>query len=332
MHYNTFEKGELFEKFVENELFKPSEYDLIHRTNSQSQNATRYAEDTLKPDFKFRCKNTNQEFYIEAKFRSGFNARDMIEVISYNQIERFKTLQKEENTPIYITIGYGGHPNNPNYISLIPLNELSYLELYDSFLRKFHIDKKSVNSNLLNLPEPQQQKPTEEHPLEKENISKKEDVNNTLILSSKNKKTALAITVALFIAVFLTFNVFKKTNEDLLKEKTIAYYSTIQSGNIDELENFIQPNVDKWYSQSNLTYTEIKEQTKSYINRHPKSKAEIQWDTFKITPLNDDYAVSYNMIYKLLKEDKGKDRIFHLKIHAIWGNDLKIKSLYEVKI
>ena len=78
MQYDSFKKGELFEKFVEDELFKVTEYDLIHRTNSISQNASRYAEDTLKPDFKFRCKQIQQEFYVEAKFRSGFNARDMI--------------------------------------------------------------------------------------------------------------------------------------------------------------------------------------------------------------------------------------------------------------
>ena len=152
MQYSTFKKGELFEKFVEDELFKPSEYTLIHRTNSQAQNETRYAEDTLKPDFKFRCNKTQQEFYVEAKFRSGFNANDKIDVISYSQIERFKVLQKEENRPIYIAIGYGGYPNNPNYVSLIQLDELSYLELYDSFLRRFHIAKTVVNRRRLNLP------------------------------------------------------------------------------------------------------------------------------------------------------------------------------------
>lgn len=38
------------------------------------------------------------------------------------------------------------------------------------------------------------------------------------------------------------------------------------------------------------------------------------------------------MIYKLLKENRGKDIIYHLKINAIWNNDLKIKSLYEEKL
>ena len=74
MQHSSFKKGDLFEKFVVDELFKVNKYDLIHRTNTYDQNETRFAEDTLKPDFKFRCKKTQKEFYVEAKFRSGFNS------------------------------------------------------------------------------------------------------------------------------------------------------------------------------------------------------------------------------------------------------------------
>ncbi|MWW23148.1 hypothetical protein [Algibacter lectus] len=329
MQYSSFEKGELFEKFVEDKLFKVTDYDLIHRTNSISQNETRYAEDTLKPDFKFRCKTTQQEFYVEAKFRSGFNAKDMIEVISYNQIERFKIIQKEENTPVYIAIGYGGVPDNPNYVSLIPLDELSYLELYDSYLRRFHIDKALVNSSQLNF----SITPQESEERLKESINEqKARVEEDSVSRFKNKKFIVGFAIGLLLLSFFIFNVFKTPTEDTLKQKTTEYYSTIQSGNIDELENYINPYVNKWYSKSNVTFSEIKKQTQAYIKNHPESRVEIQWDTFKVTPLNDDYAVTYNMIYKLLKEDYGKDKIFHLKINAVWSNDLKLKSLYEEKI
>jgi len=329
MQYSSFEKGELFEKFVEDELFKDTEYDLIHRTNNIIQNATRYAEDTLKPDFKFRCKQTQQEFYVEAKFRSGFNARDMIEVISYNQIERFKILQKEENTPIYIAVGYGGLPDNPDYVSLIPLDELSYLELYASYLRRFHIDKRLVDSSQLNFSIVKQ---ASEESLEEQTKEREAIVKPVSISRFKNKKNVALAVSGLLLVVFLVFNVFNTSIEHTIKQKTREYYSTIQSGNIDALENYISPIVNKWYSRSNMTFEEIKAQTKSYIKRHPESRAEIQWDTFKVEPLNDDYAVTYTMIYKLLKENKGKDKIFHLKIHAVWGDDLKLKSLYEERL
>jgi hypothetical protein len=46
----SFEKGELFETYVSETLFKASQYDLIHRTNSHDQNESRFAEHTLKPN------------------------------------------------------------------------------------------------------------------------------------------------------------------------------------------------------------------------------------------------------------------------------------------
>lgn len=327
----SFEKGELFEKFVADELFKAADYDLIHRTNSYDQNKSRYAEDTRKPDFKFRCKKTKQEFYVEAKFRSGFNSDNKIEVISYGQIERFKIFQKKENTPIYIVVGYGRSPDNPYNVSLIPLNELSYLELYPSFLKRFKIDKRVVNSNQLNLQ-------TKQHKIESEipfEVQNKEQVNANGKISTprfKNKKILVASGIGLFLVAFLIFNTSNTSIEETLKQKTTEYYNTLHSGDIDALENYISPNVNKWYSQSNITFDEIIKDTKAYIKRHPASRTEIQWDTFKVTPLNDDYSVTYNMIYKLLKENKGKDIIYHLKIHAIWDKGLKIKSLYEERI
>jgi hypothetical protein len=61
----SFRKGEDFEKYVEQSLFLKKDFDLVHRTNNFDQNKNRFAENTLHPDFKFRCKKTNNEFYIK---------------------------------------------------------------------------------------------------------------------------------------------------------------------------------------------------------------------------------------------------------------------------
>jgi peroxiredoxin family protein len=321
--------GDSFENYVSETLFTKSQYDLVHRTNTYDQNKVRFAKDTLKPDFKFRCKKTQQEFYVEAKFRSGFNANDMIEVISYTQIERFRVIQKEENTPIYIAVGYGGWPNNPDKISLIKLDDLEYLALYKSVLWKHRINKTLVDSAQLNFQTSHQEivkTPIEETKVEADRVT---EISKPRL---NTKTIAVATAIGLLVTVFLMFNGLNATIEDTLKQKTTEYYKTIQSGNIDGLENYISPTVTKWYTKSNLTIDQIKQDTEAYNNRHPQSRVEIQWNTFEVTPLNNDYAVSYTMIYKLLKENKGKDKIYHLKIHAIWTEDLKIKSLYEEKI
>jgi peroxiredoxin family protein len=325
MPQTSYEIGDSFENYVSETLFNANQYDLIHRTNTYDQNKVRFAEHTLKPDFKFRCKQTQQEFYVEAKYRSGFNENNMIDVMSDGQRERFRAIQKEENTPIYIAVGYGGLPANPNNISLIKLDDLQYLELYKSFLWKHRINKTLVDSEQLNLQTLMPKAIIEET----KNVVSVDEITKPRL---NTKTIAIATAIGLLVTVFLMFNGFNTTIEDTLKQKTTAYYSTIQSGNIEALENYISPTVHKWYSQSSLTFPEIKKQTEAYIKRHPESRADIQWDTFKVTPLNNDYAVTYNMIYKLLKENNGKDKIYHLKIHAIWSEDLKIKSLYEEKI
>jgi hypothetical protein len=149
----SFKKGEDFEKYVEQSLFLKKDFDLVHRTNNFDQNKNRFSENTLHPDFKFRCKKTNNEFYIEAKFRSKFNQNDKLEIMSLAQKERFIIIQKKEKIPVFIVIGYQGWSNNPDNISLIPLNELIYLELYPIFLQKFNIKKENISSESLNLKE-----------------------------------------------------------------------------------------------------------------------------------------------------------------------------------
>lgn len=331
MQPESFKKGGLFEKFVQDELFQATDYDLIHRTNTYEQNEARYAEVTLWPDFKFRCKKTNQEFYVEAKFRSRFNAEKKLEVISYTQIERFKVIQKEESIPIFIVIGYGGSPENPANVSLIPLTKLSYLEVYRTYLKGFAINKGPVASATLNLTlkpfERETQAPQQMRNQEPENPVKKASTS-----PFKNKKVLVAAGLGLLLVAFLLFNIFNTSIEETLKQKTTQYYSTLHSGNIDALENFISPRVDKWYSKTNVSLQEIKEDTRRYIKRHPATSTDIQWDTFKVTPLHDSHAVTYTMVYKLLKENKGRDIIYHLRIHAVWDKDLKITSMYEEKI
>jgi hypothetical protein len=149
----SFKKGEDFEKYVEQSLFLKKDFDLVHRTNNFDQNKNRFAENTLHPDVKFRCRETNNEFYIEAKFRSKFNQNDKLEIMSLAQKERFIIIQKKEKIPVFIVIGYQGWSNNPDNISLIPLNELIYLELYPIFLQKFNIKKENISSESLNLKE-----------------------------------------------------------------------------------------------------------------------------------------------------------------------------------
>lgn len=314
MDNSSFEKGEKFEGFVEKNLFPKSDYDLIHRTNAFSQNSKRYSENTLKPDFKFRCKKTKKEFYIEAKYRSSFNSDDMVEVISFTQLERFRKIQADENTSVFIVLGIEGSPENPKNVSLIPLNELAYLKLYPSFINKFKIEKSAVTNEIL----------------------KSYDVeytNNDLEKKQfKAKHKNILIGMLLLIITTTSFFIFYENTESKIRKKTTEYYQHLENGNINALKNYIAPKVNNWYDKSDLTLDEIIIETSKYLKNFPKSTTNVQWDTFKFSELGEDYLCTYNLLYKIKSKGKFKDKIYHLKIKATWGKDFKLKSIVENRL
>lgn len=153
MKNTSFEKGENFERFVEEQLFSQKDYVLVHRTNNFEQNKDRYAENTLFPDFKFRCKKTLEEFYVEAKFRSKFNSKKQIEIMSDAQFDRFNSIEYKEVKPVYLAIGIGGESTFPERISLIPLKEIKNPKLSENFVKDYYVRTRSINTNELKLNE-----------------------------------------------------------------------------------------------------------------------------------------------------------------------------------
>jgi len=319
---SSFTKGEQFEHFVENVLFIKEDYILVHRTNNYEQNEDRVSEDTLKPDFKFRCRKTQKEFYVEAKFRSSLNTDKKVEILTPIQLERFKMIQQYEKLPIFIVVGFGGTPDNPKRVSLIPFTELKYLELYLNYLNSFSIEKKGIKSTKLNLG----------------NFSPnlKEPELNKDIKPAKNTRKKIIVELLLIVLIFsiiFGYSYSKKDNiEKDIQQKVSQYYTTLELGNISGLDAFINPKVDKWYTKNGLTLYEIKKEATEYQKKYPNTKAEIQWDSFEVTNLNNDYFVSYKMVYKILSNGKSKDKVYHLRINAVWDKNLKLKSMYEVKL
>jgi phenylpropionate dioxygenase-like ring-hydroxylating dioxygenase large terminal subunit len=117
--------------------------------------------------------------------------------------------------------------------------------------------------------------------------------------------------------------------DDSLRKKTEAYYQTIELGAVGNLDNYINPEVDKWYNKNNLTLDEIKIDTYQYLKKYPHTKTNIKWDTFEVTPLNDDYLATYQLDYQIFSK-RLKNKVYHLTIKALWGENMKLKSIYEI--
>ncbi len=320
----SFRKGEEFKKFVENQLFHNSDYELIDRTDSFEQNKDQYEEDTRKPDFKFRCRKMDKEFYVEAKFYANFNPDEMLEVINFLQLERFRSLEQLEDIPVFVVVGYIGLPIAPKYISLIPLQELKDSKLTPSFLKSFAIEKTVVQTKKLKLDE-------QITPTDMDNESTSQENDN----SFKNNKLAYAI-MSLAVLIFLSLG-FKSTHkyslEQKLRQKTFEYYAVIEDGNLDALENYLSSKVQKWYTTSDVNFEQIKADALAYQKKYPNTSISIQWDTFEFISMpTEEYKTSYDMIYKIESTNSDKDLTYHLKINVTWDQDFKIKSIFENRI
>jgi hypothetical protein len=149
---DSFVKGEEFEEYVRKYIFPSSHYDLIHKTHDFHSNNGDYVESSLKPDFKFRDKKNNQEFYVEVKWREGVYYKNKIEWCNDQQLRRYKAIDKNE-TRVFIVLGFGDKPVKPHEIILFPVSGCNYNALYDSFLDKysFHIDNPVFSGYLWKL-------------------------------------------------------------------------------------------------------------------------------------------------------------------------------------
>jgi hypothetical protein len=143
----SFKVGETFEDYVRKFIFPERDYTLLDRTHNYASNSKDYIESSLKPDFKFRDKYSQKEFYVEAKFRSNINNEKVV-WCTQRQLIRYQECNKE--TPVFIILGIGGEPDYPRFISLLPLSAARYCGLYTSVIDKFDIEPgKTVSSRML---------------------------------------------------------------------------------------------------------------------------------------------------------------------------------------
>ena len=141
----SFKKGEAFENFVREKLFISTYYDLVAKTHNYRDNKADFVEVSMQPDYLFRDKRTKREFYVEVKFRSGFY-RDKIEWCkSREQLKRYQIVNKSK--PVFLALGIGGEPNNPEYICIIPMEDIKYTGLFESFLNNYVVMKNTPVSS-----------------------------------------------------------------------------------------------------------------------------------------------------------------------------------------
>jgi hypothetical protein len=133
----NFRKGDQFEKLT-SRFFPDSHYDCLEMTHSSKTNRERFVESSLKPDFKFRDRKTKKEFWVESKYRSGLTEDGKILWTNPKQFQRYKDYNKD--CPVFILIGCGGSPADPEDVFLIPLSKIKYIGLYPDSIEDYLVE------------------------------------------------------------------------------------------------------------------------------------------------------------------------------------------------
>jgi hypothetical protein len=132
----SFKIGERFEDYIRDKIFIEKYYDIIERTHNYQSNSKDYVESSLKPDFLFRDRWNKKEFYVEAKFRTGLN-NGKIKWCNENQLKRYRQINKDK--PVFIIIGFGDDPKQPEFLTLLTIDAAKYIGLFPSYVEQYKI-------------------------------------------------------------------------------------------------------------------------------------------------------------------------------------------------
>ncbi|WP_075352436.1 hypothetical protein [Algoriphagus marinus] len=125
-----------FEKFVVQKFEK--KFFTIRNWAGDKYVEGRYADTTTQPDIQLSLKlrGNSYPFAVECKWRSE-PKDDFIRFANDGQLERYKAFADKENYPVFIALGIGGKPSNPDELYILPIKELNKPVLHKSGLGKY---------------------------------------------------------------------------------------------------------------------------------------------------------------------------------------------------
>lgn len=138
-YLNNYEKGSAFEHFI------------ITLFNEHSFHLKKWRKAGKLPDFDFPFDHADPDleielvfagarkyrFAVECKWRKEFIG-DRISWATSEQIWRYEEFQNHARMPVFVAIGIGGDPHNPEKLFVTPLNNIcQYTEVYEPELIPF---------------------------------------------------------------------------------------------------------------------------------------------------------------------------------------------------
>ncbi len=134
-------KGHEFEKFVADKFDKNYFQMIDTRSDKKFDNHTPLS--NMDPDFEFVYKGPPKSvnFAIECKWRSNF-FKNSIEWAKQYQLDNYRNYAMRTGQPVFIILGVGGLPSQPNDLYIIPLIEIDECILSKEKLNRYYRHKK----------------------------------------------------------------------------------------------------------------------------------------------------------------------------------------------
>ncbi len=137
--------GRTFESYTLS-LFGPKDWIIVTKTGDFAEKLGRKVESDSNPDLIMKHRTTNKVIAFECKYRSAFKKLNRGEGVVWAQeyqIKNYKVYQEKTHTPVFVVIGVGGKPTNPQHLYLPPLYALKYSLAFKEYLEGFEREAKS---------------------------------------------------------------------------------------------------------------------------------------------------------------------------------------------
>ena len=122
-------KGREFEEFVL-ELFdiKNGKYRLKEWRGDKTLGEV-FPENNSYPDFLIEEIETKRHVAVECKWRQKFNHIGMADLFSPEQLITYQDFSKERSLPVFIILGIGGSPCEPEDVYIVPLEKAASVQI-----------------------------------------------------------------------------------------------------------------------------------------------------------------------------------------------------------
>ncbi|HTB30410.1 MAG TPA: hypothetical protein VK808_00175 [Bacteroidia bacterium] len=326
MNLTPEQKGKLFEDWVKLHLFKSDYFILEELTHPYEAGKERRIESMKNPDFKFKCKKSGREFWVEAKYRSHFK-NEKIEWAKPDQMLRYRDMNSDE-VPVFIVIGYEGTPDNPAYVSFFHINELKYSALFNSTLKEFDTHKIPFTEDvILNRIPTVKTKP------------------NTIRAETKAKprnKYKWVIVAALIIVAVIFYNSSSLKSTDIEspdaialnrdRDKICSYYANSQQNKLN-VDAYFAPAVSRFITRTNLTSEDVKKCMATDKNEFKNEEFKLSRDEILLDRTENGIRYyRFWMHYKCYRVSLRKNEDCDVNVEIGFDQSNKFVSYKEVKI